>query len=90
MSTPHVIVEFFGIPRQRAGRTELSVPAGSLQEVLTAVQEQCPALHDLRKADGKIAGHYRVSLEGERFLTNAQEILPPNSHVLILSADVGG
>jgi hypothetical protein len=85
-----LIVEFYGIPRERAGRAELLVTAGSLAEVLMGVQRQCPRLHDLRQEDGAISPHYRVSLDGQRFLTDALEILPAGSHVLILSADAGG
>ena len=89
-SAPSLIVEFYGIPRERAGRTELAVAAGSLAEILTAVEEQCPRLKDLRGAHGGISPHYRVSLDGERFLTDVAEIVPARSRLLILSADVGG
>jgi len=85
-----VIVEFFGIPRERAGRSELAATAGSLASVLMAVQEECPRLSDLRQAHGGISPHYRISLDGQRFLTDVEEILPAGSHVLILSADAGG
>ena len=83
-------VEFYGIPRQRAGRTELTVAAGSLATVLTAVEEGCPRLNDLHGAGGAVSPHYRISLDGQRFLTDVDEILPAGSHVLIRSADAGG
>jgi hypothetical protein len=37
-----VTVEFFGIPRQRAGRAELVVPAGTVAEALAAVGRSRP------------------------------------------------
>ena len=84
-----LLVEFYGIPRERAGRTELAVKAGSLGEVLLQVESECPRLI-LRDALGAISRHYRISLDGQRFLTDLGEVLPPRSHLLILSADVGG
>ena len=90
--TPTLLVEFFGIHlRERAGRMELKVPAGALGDVLTAIQEQCPRLKDLRDGvNGAISRHYRLSLDGQRFLTDLERNPAAGSHVLILSADVGG
>jgi hypothetical protein len=88
-SVSHV-VEFYGIPRERAGRTELAVAAGSLADILMAVALECPRLQDLRQTNGNISPHYRISLNGERFLTDLEEVLPAQSHLLILSADAGG
>jgi hypothetical protein len=68
----------------------LAVAAGSLAEVLVAVEQQCPHLTDLRRTNGAFSPHYRVSLDGQRFLTDVEEILPAGSRVLILSADAGG
>jgi hypothetical protein len=90
MSKESLVVEFYGIPRQRAGRTTLTVAAGSLAEVLTAVEQHCPSLQDLRGPKGAVSPHYRISLDGQRFVTEPDEILPADSHLLILSADAGG
>src|SRR5947209_8240604 len=79
-----VTVELFGIPRQRAGQTELAASAGTLFEVLTDVQRQCPRLESV--VGGIIAPHFRISLNGERFLTDLGEPLPAGSRILILSA----
>ncbi len=88
MEPGQVVVEFYGIPRQRAGRAELAVPAGTLGEVLTAVERACPELQ-LRYKEG-IAPHLRISIEGGRFVSELGEMIEPGSRVLILSADVGG
>lgn len=85
-----VIVEFFGVPRLRAGRTELAVPAGSVAEVLAAVEGACPGLAGLRQADGGLAPHYLLSLDGQMFLTDSEQAIHPGSRVLLLSADAGG
>lgn len=85
-----VIVEFYGIPRQRAGRAELTVPAGTLGEVLAAVERACPSLRGLVQSDGRLTPHYLVSLEGRQFVRNLHIPLAPGAKVLLLSADVGG
>src|SRR5437868_6273151 len=86
---PSLTVEFYGIPRERAGRTELTAPAGTLAEILSFVQVHCPRLHDLLLPESTLSPQYRVSLDGARFLTDLHEELPRNSHLLILSADPG-
>ena len=83
-------VEFYGIPRERAGRPQLAVTAGTVGDVLSAVAQQCPRLKDLRQPNGAVSRHYRLSLNGERFLTDIDEILPARACLLILSADAGG
>jgi len=85
-----VIVEFYGIPRQRAGRAELTVPAGAVAEVLTAIKEACPGLADLTRADGKLSGHYLVSIDGKGFISDPRQPLARGTRLLLLSADAGG
>jgi hypothetical protein len=89
-TSPSITIEFYGIPRERAGLTEWSAPAGTLADVLSAVARQCPRLQDLVGPGGAIGPHYRVSLDGQRFVTDMDEILPAGSHLLVLSADAGG
>jgi hypothetical protein len=90
MSPPVVTVEFFGLPRARAGRAELTVEAATADKVLTAITEACPALADLHRPDGRLAPHYLLSLDGERFITDLGETLPNGTRLLLLSADAGG
>jgi len=83
-----ITVEFYGIPRQRAGRRELIVQAATLGGLLHAVQASCP---DLRLVDDAgLAPQYRISVDGRRFLTELSEKLTPGERVLIVSADAGG
>ena len=84
-----VTIEFFGIPRQRAGRAELVVPAGTVAEVLQAVTRACPGLEGLLTPAGQLAPHYRVSLNGQRFVQELRDSLVPGERLLILSADAG-
>jgi hypothetical protein len=84
-----VVVELYGMARHRARRAEVSVQAATLGELLAAVVEACPALADLRGPDGRPGAAYLVSLDGERFVGDAQGPLSAE-RVLILSADAGG
>ena len=85
-----VTVEFYGIPRQRAGRADLNVPAGNVAELLAAIAQHCPALADLRRPDGRLAAHYLISLDGRCFINDPGSELRPGDRVLLLSADAGG
>ncbi len=85
-----VIVEFYGIPRQRAGRAELTVPAGTLGEVLAAVERSCPGLPNLVQSDGRLTPHYLLSINGRRFVNNLQQPVEAGQRLLLLSADAGG
>ena len=89
-NSEQVIVEFFGIPRQRAGRAELAVPAGTVADVLAAVERACPGLAGLVRQDGGLPPHYLLSLGGERFVRDLHEPVPAGGHLLLLSADAGG
>jgi molybdopterin converting factor small subunit len=90
MSVPEVIVEFFGMARARAGRANLPLRAATARAALTEVRAACPGLADLCRAGGALAPHYLLSLDGERFLGDLDEPLPPGAHLLLLSADAGG
>jgi len=85
-----VTVEFYGVPRQRAGRAELPVAAGTVAEVLHAVERNCPGMKGLITAAGGLSAHYLVSVDGEEFVTDFQRTLGSGSRVLVLSADAGG
>ena len=85
-----ITVEFFGMPRQRAGRAELAVPARTVAELLAALERECPGLAGLRRGDGQLAPHYLLSINGERFTADESQTLRPGDRLLLLSADAGG
>jgi molybdopterin converting factor small subunit len=85
-----VTIEFFGIPRQRAGCAELAVPADTVSALLECVERSCPGLQGLRQADGRLSPHYLLSIDGQRFVTDLHQKLRPGERVLLLSADAGG
>lgn len=91
MNAPaEVVVEFFGVPRRRAGRAELRVPVGPARAALDEVARHCPRLADLVDADGRLSPHYLLSLDGQAFVTDLDVALQSGDHLLILSADAGG
>jgi molybdopterin converting factor small subunit len=85
-----ITVEFYGIPRQRAGRAELVVHASTVAEALAAVERACPGLTGLVRPDGRLVPHYLLSLDSKRFLTEPGEPLESGERLLLLSADAGG
>jgi hypothetical protein len=85
-----VTIEFFGIPRLRAGRAELRVAAATVAEALAAVERACPELAGLVQADGRIAPYFLLSLDGQEFVSSPGRLLHPGERLLLLSADAGG
>lgn len=85
-----VTIELFGIPRHRAGRAEVRVPAGTLNEVLLSLQSACPGLKDVRRDDGRLAPEYLLSIDGRSFLGDLNQTLVAGARLILLSADVGG
>jgi len=85
-----VTVEFFGVPRQRAGRPELVVEADTVAEALFAVARSCPGLAGLVQANGRLAPHYLLSINGREFVGDVERSLSQGERILLLSADAGG
>lgn len=82
-------VEFFGIPRQRAGVGQIEVRAETLGQLLGSLASQIPSLGELIDAD-RLRPSFVANLNGERFVTDPGTVLHQNDCVLILSADAGG
>ena len=76
-------VEFFGLPRERAGISAIEVQA---DEKLSA---QIPPLREFVRAQ-HLHPVFVANLNGNRFVTDPATPLDENDHLLILSADAGG
>jgi hypothetical protein len=90
MSLPVVTIEFFGIPRARAGRKDLVVSAATAADALVEAAKICPDLAELVRPDGHLLPHCILSLDGERFVTDLGRTLRSGDRLLLLSADAGG
>lgn len=86
----NVTVEFYGIPRLRAGRDRLDLCAPTVHEALILVEQACPGLTGIISADGLLEQHFLVSLNGRAFVRTTSQDLAPNDRLLLLSADAGG
>jgi len=83
-------IEFFGIPRHRAGVAEIEVEAATLGEALCEMRRRLPQLDEVCLADGRLSGGYLASLNGRNFVSDAVTPLADGDCLLILSSDAGG
>jgi len=82
-------VEFLGIPRARAGISELEVEAETLGQLLGSLAMRCPALAELITPKG-LHSSLAANLNGDEFISDLDTALSKDDRLLILSADVGG
>ena len=82
-------VEFLGIPRERAGVSEVEIEAATLGQLLGTLATQFPAFGDLMSPDG-LHPSLAANLNGDEFVSSPETVLASDDHILILSADVGG
>jgi len=82
-------VEFFGIPRERAGIAEFEFQAETLGQLLTVLAVRFPSFSEVVQS-GRLRSPYLASLNGDRFITDPATKLSESDCVLILSADAGG
>ncbi len=85
-----VTVEFYGIPRARAGTAAWQTQAATLEELLRAVGHRFPQLEGECLMNGRLAPGYTANLNGDRFVLDPATPLAPGDSVLLLSADAGG
>lgn len=90
MNQPKITIELFGMPRARAGVKEVSVSASNVAEALSEIVKQSPQLADVFRADGSLAPHYLLSLDGQQFVSDLSHPLRSGDRLLLLSADAGG
>jgi molybdopterin converting factor small subunit len=82
-------VEFLGIPRERAGISELEIEADTLGELLRSLVARVPALGELVTANG-LHPSIAANLNGDEFVCDPHTKFARNDRLLLLSADVGG
>lgn len=82
-------VEFLGVPRQRAGISELDMRAETLGQLLGSLADRIPSLRELI-ADDRLRPGFVANLNGDRFVSDPETPLGEHDCILILSADAGG
>ena len=82
-------VEFLGIPRQRAGVSELEIDAVTLGQLLGTLASRFPALGELIAGE-RLHPSLAANLNGDEFVSDPATPLAGSDRLLILSADVGG
>jgi molybdopterin converting factor small subunit len=82
-------VEFFGVPRARAGVTTWEVHATTLGQLLEKLATDLPALGELITAN-RLHPSLVANLNGDQFVSDPETPLAEHDWILILSADAGG
>ena len=82
-------VEFLGIPRERAGLSEIEVDAQSLGQLLGRLADRFPALGELIDED-RLHPSLAANLNGDEFVSDPDTSLSDDDRLIILSADAGG
>jgi molybdopterin converting factor small subunit len=82
-------VEFLGVPRQRAGVSELEIQADTLGQLLGTLAERIPSLGEFITVD-RLHSAFVANLNGDQFVSDPATPLSAHDSVLILSADAGG
>jgi hypothetical protein len=85
-----IVIELYGVPRLRAGTSLLRVEANSVGQALVELGRVCPALNETVVCHEAVRPAYKLSLNGERFVSDPRTPLLEGDVLLLLSADVGG
>jgi molybdopterin converting factor small subunit len=85
-----VTIEFYGVPRLRAGRDAITVEAASLGEALSALAAACPALDPSVVHAGRLSAHYLIAHNGLQITADPATPLRAGDALVLLSAEAGG
>ena len=85
-----VQVEFYGIPRARAGVSATTATGNSLGEVLCDLSSRFPLLAETCFEGSHLRSGFTVNLGGDRFVTDPETPLANGDTLLLMTLDVGG
>lgn len=89
-----ILVEFYGVPRLRAGVAQLSVLEGreqaSLGEVLREVAVRLPDFAESCLNQNQLKETFIASIDGQHFAGSDETTVEKDQSVLLLSTDAGG
>ena len=83
-------VEFYGIPRERAGVAATAAAGTTLGEVLRDLSSRFPGFAADCVEPSGLKPQVIANVGGERFVRDPETPLTENDVLLILSADAGG
>ena len=84
-------VEFYGIPRERAGVAQTTATGRTLGEVIEELAARFPAFAaDCVGPEGGLKPQVVANVRGDRFVRDPATPLDEDDVLLILSADAGG
>ena len=83
-------IELYGTARIRAGVSRFTVAAESVGHALESLAAAYPSLNGTIIIGAAIHPWYRLSLNGERFISDPHTELADDDCLLLISADVGG
>ena len=82
--------ELFGTARLRARVARVEIAAEDLGRAIAGLREACPSLDGQVISRGAVLPSYRLSLNGDRFVTDPTTPLRDEDCLLLISADAGG
>lgn len=86
-----ITVEFYGVPRERAGRAEATVAAGRrLGDVLAELAVTLPRWAETCLEGEHLRPGYVANVNGKRFVSDPDTALCSGDKLLIMTADAGG
>lgn len=85
-----VVIELYGPARLRAGQAEITVDGRTVGEALRHLEAACPPLAGPVIQNGHLSCHYRLSLNGRRFISDHRHPLTAADRLILLSAEAGG
>ena len=83
-------VEFYGVPRHRAGVAGMEVEAATLGDAVRELRRHLPQLAEICLADGRLCAVYLANLNARIFVSDPATRLAAGDCLLVLSSDVGG
>ncbi len=85
-----VLFELYGVARLKAGAESVPVEGDTIGAALAALERACPSLSGTVLDGGRLSRHYRLSLNGRRFVSDPTRLLREGDRLLLLSAEAGG
>lgn len=85
-----VVVELFGIPRERAGIARTTASGQCLGDILVDLATRYPDLAESCIEGRGLRPGFTANLGGDRFVTAPDTMLNDGDSVLLLSIDAGG